>query len=240
MGFERLTSDLFKSKEYSRNELDLFTVDFMKRLKAKPLAIISKAESDVLENSYKNFKEGLGKLATEGAQQKGGTLNRQDAFDDVLDFVRRQEGLVKSKFGKQSPAYLEFYPKGLSEYSAAKVEGLTNLLVRYVAAANKYQKDLGKDFVTEITTLQTQYVNARDTQGTGIANTKTTQSEIRDSRKTLTMQLSKLVLLIAAVSIENAEQFNSYFNFGLLEVDNNKTPTEVEPNPEVELPPLTT
>ena len=147
MGFERLTSDLFKSKEYSRNELDLFTVDFMKRLKAKPLAIISKAESDVLENSYKNFKEGLGKLATEGAQQKGGTLNRQDAFDDVLDFVRRQEGLVKSKFGKQSPAYLEFYPKGLSEYSAAKVEGLTNLLVRYVAAANKYQKDLGKDLM---------------------------------------------------------------------------------------------
>jgi hypothetical protein len=239
MGFERLTSDLFKSKEYSRNELDLFTVDFIKRLKAKPLAIISKAESDALENSYKNFKEGLGKLATEGAQQKGGTLNRQDAFDDVLDFVRRQEGLVKSKFGKQSPAYLEFYPLGLTEYSGAKVEGLSNLLVRYVAAANKYQKDLGKDFVTEITALQTQYVNARDIQGTGIANTKTTQSLIRDSRKTLTMQLSKLVLLIAAVSIENAEQFNSYFNFGLLEVDNNKTPTEAEVTPKTDTPPPT-
>lgn len=68
----------------------------------------------------------------------------------------------------------------------------------------------------------------------------TSLKTIRYSRKILTIQLSKLVLLIAVVSIDNTEQFNSYFNFGLLEVDNNKTPTEVEPNPEVELPPLTT
>ncbi|MCX6186241.1 MAG: hypothetical protein NTU43_04480 [Bacteroidetes bacterium] len=239
MGFERLTFDLFKSKDYSRNELDLFTVDFIKRLKAKPLAIIGASESNAMDGFYKTFKEGLGKLATEGAQQKGGTLNRQDAFDDALDFIRRQEGLVKSKFGKQSPAYIEFYPLGLTEYNAAKVEGLTNLLVRYVTAANKYQKELGKDFITEITTLQTQYVTARDTQGTGIANNKTTQSEIRDSRKMLTMHLSKLVLLIAAVSIENAEQFNSYFNFGLLEVDNNKTTAEADVTPTTDTPPPT-
>jgi hypothetical protein len=45
-------------------------------------------------------------------------------------------------------------------------------------------------------------------------------------KKALTLFLTKLVLLIAAESVEKPEQFNSYFNFGLLEVDNNKTPTE--------------
>jgi hypothetical protein len=59
-----------------------------------------------------------------------------------------------------------------------------------------------------------------------MANTKSTQSQIRESRKTLTVFLTKLVLLVAAELVEKPEQFNSYFNFGLLEVDNDKTPKE--------------
>lgn len=73
-------------------------------------------------------------------------LQTKDAYDDVIDFIGGHEGLVKSKFGKQSAAYLAFYPQGLTEYGEAKVEGLTNLLVRYVAAATKYKAELGADF----------------------------------------------------------------------------------------------
>lgn len=226
MGYERLTNDLFKSKEFSRNELDLFTVDLISRLKAMPSAVVSAANIALLETNYQNFKDGLGKLATEGAMQKGGTITRQDAYDDVIDFIRRHEGLVKSKFGKQSAAYLAFYPQGLTEYGEAKVEGLTNLLVRYVAAATKYKAELGADFETEIQNIQSQYINARSGQVDDMANTKSTQSQIRESRKTLTVFLTKLVLLVAAELVEKPEQFNSYFNFGLLEVDNDKTPKE--------------
>jgi hypothetical protein len=226
MGYERLTNDLFKSKEFSRNELDLFTVDLISRLKAMPSAVVSAANIALLETNYQNFKDGLGKLATEGAVQKGGTITRQDAYDDVIDFIRRHEGLVKSKFGKQSAAYLAFYPQGLTEYGEAKVEGLTNLLVRYVAAATKYKAELGADFETEIQNIQSQYINARSGQVDDMANTKSTQSQIRESRKTLTVFLTKLVLLVAAELVEKPEQFNSYFNFGLLEVDNDKTPKE--------------
>jgi hypothetical protein len=40
MAFNRLTLDLFNSKLYSRNELDLFVVDFLNRLKAKDNSIL--------------------------------------------------------------------------------------------------------------------------------------------------------------------------------------------------------
>lgn len=226
MEYDRLTNDLFKSKEFSRNELDLFTVDLLARLKAMPNVLVSAANITLLETYHQKYKLGLGKLATEGAVQKGGTINRQDVFDDIIDFVRRHEGLVKSKFGKQSAAYIAFYPQGLTEYGEAKVEGLTDLLVRYVSAATKYKTELGNDFETEIKNLQSQYINARSGQVDDMASTKSTQSQIRESRKALTLHLTKLVLLIASESVGKPEQFNSYFNFGLLEVDNDKNPSD--------------
>ena len=128
---------------------------------------------------------------------------------------------------------MAFYPQGLTEYNDAKVEGLSNLLVRYVSAANKYTRIVGADFVTEVTALQKNYVDARETQGTGIATNKSSQSNIRDSRNELTMQLTKVVLQIAAASVENADQFNSFFNFGLLEVDNDNPTREEEIPPTV-------
>jgi len=230
MAFDRLTRDLFKSPHYSRNELDLFTADLLKRIQAKGTNIVPQTEIDSLLGAYQNYKANLGIQANKGAVQKGTTLTRQDAFDDVIDFVRRYEGLIKAKFGKPSAAYLEFYPQGLTEYNAAKVEGLTNLLVRFVAAASKHEAELGRPFVAEITQLQTNYTNARDEQGTGIAVNKSIQSQIRDTRKVLTEQLTKVILLIAANTLENADQFNSYFNFGLLEVDNDKPGETDQPN----------
>jgi len=69
-------------------------------------------------------------------------------------------------------------------------------------------------------------VNARNEQATDIGSNKSAQSTISDSRKELTLLLTKIVLSIAANSLENATQFISYFNFGLLEVDNYKTQAE--------------
>jgi hypothetical protein len=229
MAFDRLTLDLFKSTKISRNELDLFTADFLKRIQAKGTDLLPQSQVNTLINSYQNFKANLGLQANKEALQKGGTLSRKDAFENVIAFIRRQEGLIKSKFGKPSPVYLEFFPQGLTEYSQAKVEGLTNLLVRFVAATHKHKSDLGQDFLTEITQLQTSYTNARDDQGTSIAANKSIQSEVRDTRKELTLLLTKAVLVIAAGTLENAEQFNSYFNFGLLLVDNNNPLAQTEP-----------
>lgn len=59
MGYERLTNDLFKSKEFSRNELDLFTVDLISRLKAMPSAVVSAANIAVLKPITRTLKMDL-------------------------------------------------------------------------------------------------------------------------------------------------------------------------------------
>ncbi|MGB4773740.1 MAG: hypothetical protein WBP45_01085 [Daejeonella sp.] len=222
MKFERLTRDLFADRQYSRNELNLFTSDFIGRYTKTPNAVPISAEMSILETVYQKFKAGLGELGTTSAFQKGGTISKQDAYDDALDFIRTKEGTIKGIFKKGTAAYTEFYPQGLNQYNHASVEGMKVLLVSFAATADKYKAKLGTAFITELTDLQTAYTNARDEQVGKKSDNSTTQSRLRESRKELTLQLTKCVLGIAMNTLENEAAFNSYFNFGLLEVDNDK------------------
>lgn len=224
------TRDIFTSSHFSRNELNLFTVDFESRIIGIPISVLQQADQDKLTLLKVNFQTDYGNLATKGAQQKGSNITKQDAYDDAIDFIKRKEGAVKSEFDKGSAAYIEFYPLGITEYYGSTVEGLKILLVRYVAAATKYKVQLGAAFLTDITNLQTAYTNARDEQVIGKSDNKTMQTLLRSSRKELTLHLTKCLLIIAANTLEDEKAFLSYFNFGLLEVDNdNPTPPPIDP-----------
>lgn len=230
MNYSRLTRNLFASNTFSRNELNLFTVDFISRLDNMQNPLLPAADRTLLVNLHQNFVSTYSLLTTHSAVQKGGTMSRQDAYDAVVEFIARQEGAIKSKFGKNTPIYIEFYPQGISEYRSATVEGIKVLLFRYSTTAAKYASLLPSDFVRTLGTLQTNYVDARDIQVESKSVRKSSQTELNKNRKALTEHLTKCVYIIAANTIENEAAFNSYFNFGLLEVDNdNPTPEEEEP-----------
>jgi hypothetical protein len=226
MNAQNLITDKFKSAEFSRNELDLFTIDLISKIQKKTNAVLPKSEETLLVTCYQNFKSGLGQVATDSAVKKAGTITKEDAFDEVIDFIRRKEGVIKDLFPKGSPTYTEFYPAGLTEYNKAGVEGIKNLLVRYMAAAQKHKAALSPQFITDLTALENLYKDARDEQVDKISTNKSSITLVREARKALTMQLTRCLLQIASYTIENPEEFNSYFNFSLLEVDNDKTPTE--------------
>ncbi len=225
MIYTRFIRDIFDSKTFSRNELNLFTVELISRIAKILNPALSQAQIDKLVDIHTRFVAEYGKLVTKSAVQLGGTISREDAYDDAIDFIKQQEGAVKAKFGKNTAQYVEFYPAGTTEYHAATVEGLKILLMRYVAAATKYKAELGADFLTEITALETAYTNARDEQVGDKSANKTTQAKLRSIRKELTLHLTKCLLVIASETLENENDFLSYFNFGLLEVDNDN-PTD--------------
>ncbi len=220
MNYSRLTKNLFGSRTFSRNEINLFTVDLISRLTTMQNSVLPTADKTLLINLHQDFVSTYGELATNSAVQKGGTMSRQEAYDAIVAFIVREEGAIKAKFGKHTPIYTEFYPQGLKEYRIATVEGIKVLVFRYSAAAAKYTAQLSTDFVRNLTTLQTAYADARDTQVSSKSNRKSAQTELQKNRKALTEHLSKCILIIAANTIENETAFNSYFNFGLLLVDN--------------------
>ncbi len=225
MDYLKLTKNLFRSKELSRNEINLFTVDLISRLNTIQNAVLPEADKTLLVNLHQNFVSTVGDLATNSAIQKGGTMSRKDAYNALLEFITRQEGAIKARFGKNTPVYTEFYPQGLKEYHGATVEGIKVLLFRYSATADKYKALLSTDFVRNLGILQTAYIDARDTQVSAKSIRKLAETELQQNRKALTQHLSKCILIIAAHSIDNEAAFSSYFNFGLLRADNEKANT---------------
>lgn len=225
MKYAKLTKNLFRSKELSRNEINLFTVDLISRLNTLQNSVLPEADKNLLIALHHDFANTYGELATHHAVQKGGTISRQEAYDAVLAFIAKEEGTIKSTFGKKSPAYTEFYPQGLTEYYGATVEGIKILLFSYSEAAAKYATKLPADFISTLTTLQTAYIHARDIQVSSKSNKKSAETALQQNRKALTKHLSKCVLIIAAHNIDNEAAFNSYFNFGLLRADNEKAST---------------
>ncbi|MES2382177.1 MAG: hypothetical protein V4538_14115 [Bacteroidota bacterium] len=227
MNYLKLTKNLFGSQTFSRNELNLFATDLISRLTTMQNSVLPTADKTLLVTLHQDFVNTYGTLAMSSAVQKGGTISRQDAYDAILEFIGREEGAIKAKFGKNTPIYTEFYPQGLREYYGATVEGIKVLLYRYSATAAKYTAQLSADFVRNLTTLQTAYVDARETQVSSKSSKKSSQTEMQKNRKALTEHLTTCVLLIAARTIGNEAAFNSYFNFGLLLVDNdNPTPPD--------------
>lgn len=220
MNFAKLTDDLFDRQHYSRNELNLFAGHHVSALESLPNLPMPASMVSATKASYTAYQASLGLLATKGAQQVGGTITREDAKEEVIAFISRKEGLVKSHFGKKSAAYAEFYPQGVSEYATATVEGLLALLERYYAIADKYKAIVGEAFVGEFDQLRLQYAEVRQSQSTGITLNKDAQAQVREARKALTLQLTRNVLTIAAACIESPDAFGRWFNFGLLEADN--------------------
>ena len=228
MRFQTLINDKFKDTEFSRNELDSFASKLIANAQKNPNSVLPKPEEAILVTNHKKFKDNLGTLSTDSALNKGGTITRQDAYDDIIDFIRRKEGLIKDTFGKGSAAYINFYPQGITEYNKSTVEGMKDLMVRYVNVATKFKTELGQPFIDQVIALQNAYTNARDEQVDGQSTNKSSQTMLRESRKALTLQLTRCLLLIAADTIENPEAYNSYFNWELLDIDNDKSTPEEE------------
>jgi hypothetical protein len=231
MEFEKIVYDYFDRDLYSRNGISLLGNHHVSALETIPDPPIPASQIAITKTLFLTFQAAMGLLATKSAQQMGGTITRAEAGELALAFISRKEGLVKSEFGKGSAAYTEFYPAGITEYHDATVEGFRALLTRYFNSAVKYKTQLGEAFCTEIENLQEQYNEARDEQSGGIAGNKSAQSQVREARKALTMQLTRNVLNIAATCVDNPEAFGKWFNFGLLEVANNHNGGENTPEP---------
>jgi len=234
MKFEKLTNDLLEDKQYSRNEINLFTIDMIARIKKMINSVLPPPELTILETVHSKFAKNYSDLTNKTYTQISGTISKQDAFDDALDFIRTKEGIIKGTFRKESAEYAEFYAQGLTAYNHAKVEGMKPLLENYVLAAKKHQAKLGIDFVNEVTALQIAYETARDEQVNKKGDNSSIQAQVRESRNALTMHLSSCVLMIASKHIKNPAGFLAYFNFGLLEVDNDKTGDDGVVTPPVE------
>ncbi|MBS0659502.1 MAG: hypothetical protein JSR82_14770 [Verrucomicrobia bacterium] len=211
----------FSSSEISAEELRNFTEDHLARLGALGADSPRKAVAERLRNAgqsaFAAFDDALTERAKALAAQEGGTLGKDDVVRLFKTTIRQREGRIRDVFGKDSAAYKEFFPRGLTEYTQVTVGRVQTLLDRVTAAGEKHAAQLGAELATEFKRLSDGFRAARggQTDATGIV--AGARSKVAATRTALERQLTVHLLTLALEHLGEPERAADYFRQSLLE-----------------------
>ena len=229
IAIERLFENHLAGREISFEELRQFGEDHVGKLKALP-ALPAELQALLVptEAAFDAYDGDLSARTTLLAVLGGGTISKNDAMELIRTTVRQREGRVRDKFPKGSAAYAEFYPQGLNEYNKARLGQIPGLLTRLIAAATKYQAELGPELLAEFQALQTTFDNARDGQVEAKGDLAQARADLAASREALELRLGKNILAVASHHLGDPAAATTYFNQSLLE-DPDRSADPVEP-----------
>ncbi len=180
--------------------------------------------------AYTSYFGNLTDRDTNLAIQKGRTVSMNNVFATFQHTVSQREGLVRTTYGKGSPDYIEFFPRGLSEFSDATLLNVEILMTRMINASTSHSADLGLALQTEFTGIYKSFETARGTQ-LGQKGTVSGDSDaIVGTQATVALQLTQNLLTIALANIGNKGAASMFFDESIIKV-HEETKTPVAPPP---------
>jgi hypothetical protein len=212
----RLTNDIFDDKALSDLNLRSFSDNHLIRLaNNNPGGVYSPmiASTTVAYTAY------FGNMTNEAVKEaisEGLTVDMNIAREAVINKISKQQALVIFLFGDGIGIYQQFFPHGMDEYHQSKLDNLTTILERYQTAANAHLFTTYPTEVSDVTALITAYRNARNAQLSAFSETDTLRTGRRETRKVLTLQLTRNILTLAIDFLENPDRFNDYYDPSLL------------------------
>lgn len=159
----------------------------------------------------------LGDVDTSLNVQKGSTQTNDQVLNSFAQTMSDEEPFIaRAVGGKGSPAYLEFYPGGISEYSKATKTTMETLTHRVNVAATAHAAALGATLTATLQAFENSWLTSRNTQ----EQQKHTVGGNRNERSTAltAAQLGMLTTIhtVAALYPADVEKCSSFFNFNLL------------------------
>lgn len=151
------------------------------------------------------------------ALQKGATLTTDKVMAGFKSTMSTSEdGISYSLGGKSTPAYLEFYPNGMSEYSNAAKEDMFTLTDRVFKAADKYKSSLPADIHDKLVVFKAGWADAHTDQEQKKGTVTDSRSDEEKLRTNYEEDLLASMHLVGQLYPGNVERGKQYFNFSIL------------------------
>lgn len=211
----RLIKDIYDDRELIDSRLRTFADDHLIRLANNNPGSIYDPMIAATTAAYTAYYGSISNELVIEAVTQGLTITTNNAAMAVRTKLGNQQKFIDYTFGKGSNIYQEFFPFGMEEYHQARIDDLGSLLDRYVTAANAH---LTAAQVGEVIPLVTAFTTARAAQRNAFSQTDTLRTGRRDTRKALTMQLTRNTLALASDHLTNADAFDNYFDLTLLPI----------------------
>jgi hypothetical protein len=216
INIRRFFENHFDTNKISDDSMRTFTEILIQNLAAnndkgqytRLIAMLSKA-----------YNEYLGAMVNEDtnmAIQKSLTKSKDNLVKLFSDTISQKEGIVRGHFGTDTPEYLEFFPKGLSEYNHANMGNIETLMSRMVNASAKHAEILGQDFADLFQDIKDRFTTVRTAQLQKlgeVSGNKVTTSTVRDE---LEICLGKTVLTLALEYFGKPDEGMKFFDQSVL------------------------
>lgn len=124
------------------------------RFCSKHLALLKKNPNCVglVSPTQQAFEYYYGSISGQGDLKAVRAMRTQTVYDlmaEFQDLVSRHAGAIASRWGKDSPEYQRFLPRGVSEFRQANLQTIGALMERYQNALKEYRKELPAQVYTD-------------------------------------------------------------------------------------------
>lgn len=213
----KLFDNFFDDKNITPNRLGNFAKDTLNNLTANNGSDNFTKLINDLTPLVNNFLAEIGDVDTSLNIQKGTTLTVDGVIDSFKETMSAEEPFIaRALGGKNTPAYLEFYPAGIVEYTKAGKTNIPLLTQRVNTAAAAHTAQLGAPLTATLQGFATDYVTARDAQQQQMGTVDANRSERSTNRSALELGLLTTVHTIAATFPGDVQKCLSFFQFNLL------------------------
>ena len=229
MKLSRLFENLFDEPQISAEELRSFAEDHLGKLRAQGSSFA--AMLTATEGAYGPFDESLSVRAEQIGALGGNTVSKNQVLQLFRTKIRQRRGRVLDAFGESSAEYREIFPQGLSYYTKATMETVSQRLDYAVEKFTKYQAQLGAPLVTEFTELRASFNAARDGQVEDKGSVGQARDAVRTTRTALELQLTDNVLALAKQFKGQPEKAAVFFDQSKLEDPSQSQATDAASKP---------
>lgn len=207
---------IFDDEKLSDDNLRRFTEDHLGRLAANNDTGAYTVMLTATQGAHDAYFGAIADEDTRAAVRKSLTAAMNAVFEDFKVQVRRREGRVRDAFGPATPAYLEFFPRGLNEYGEATLSTVETLMTRLVDAARRHLADLGQPFLDQFTALKSNFSVARQAQVQKKGEVSEGKTGTAGARDALELQLMDNLLVLAREFKGRPEEGMRFFDQSLI------------------------
>ena len=221
----------FNTSKISDDKLKKFTEDHLQRL----ISNNTSSQFDTLitdtTNAHQTYYGAISDEGSRFALQQALTKAMNNTVEAFKKAVSQKEGIIRGTFGKDAPAYQEFFPFGVGEYTHANLAEMERLMDQFLTAANAHTAELGIAFITEFQNYKSAYISARESQLLKKAEVTDLKSASTVKRDVVEVQLMKNLLTIAGMNIGKEEMCNDFFDQSFIRASSSDGDDEEEPTP---------
>lgn len=209
---DRLVNDLFTDPKLTDARLRSFADDHLLRLTLNNPGGVYTSLITATAASYTGYFGTITDLRVKEAIRQNLTITTRKAKALVLGRLHTVQGLVIYRFGLGSATYEAFFPHGMMEYTGARIDDLILGLNRFRTACATHLSATDPAEVGQVDADINAFAAARTAQRTVFAEEDALRTGRTVSRKDLTRQLTRNLLMIAADMIDDPDRFKDYYD----------------------------